>query len=326
MSITCLILIFFLVTGGDTKQIAQSLTPLESGVFIQSQSEKKIVTEKLVVSSGDTVTTDATGSALIEGGHSTYLDPLSSLVVREISGSTSILTLESGKLWARTQKVFEKGEFYEIETKNTRAVVRGTSFGVLLTDTQTTVLVTEGGVSVWQKDEKTAEIIPESEILIEAGEKAVITSAGIIKSNITQSDNSEWFLKYSTRRESGGDLEVVTDEGSDIISGISANIPENVPLYPNATINTIQESEQNNVKNISFSLSVHASLSEVNSWYREALKLNGWTLVSDKNVGGYILLKSTHKNLAVFMQAAHEASSGITTISQRVQIKEIVVQ
>ncbi|MFM2357814.1 MAG: FecR protein [Candidatus Parcubacteria bacterium] len=188
--------IVFISTSFKEKEVVlQQVNPLQSGVFVISEEKESVISKVEPISSGDVVKTDKTGTALIEGGHTTYVDPSSSLLIKEVSKEGSIFVLEGGKLWARTQKLLEKGEFYEIETGNVRAAVRGTSFGVSFLYNVTLLMVTEGEVVVWQKDEKTNDIILDTEIIVAAGEKVVVASGRAVKSKITKNEATDWFLK-----------------------------------------------------------------------------------------------------------------------------------
>lgn len=124
---------------------------------------------------------------------------------------------------------------------------------------------------------------------------------------------------------SGGknDEVVATETGNKEVAvaavTIPADMPTNVPMYPGAVVKAVQDVNQEGVRNITLSLSTLDSVADVNTWYRGALKSDGWAVTSDKNVGGYVLLKGEQKNVAVFMQAAN-GDSGVT-ITERIQIK-----
>lgn len=99
------------------------------------------------------------------------------------------------------------------------------------------------------------------------------------------------------------------------------DIPTHVPMYPNSTLDSVQDIRgEDNVRNITLSLIAEDSTSDVNGWYRGALNQNGWAVVSDRNVGGYILLKSNNQNISVFTQVANYEED-YSKITQRIQIK-----
>ena len=125
----------------------------------------------------------------------------------------------------------------------------------------------------------------------------------------------------------GNEEEVAQTENTTISKTVSEeaslpeNVPANIPQYPGAVMKNVQEVAQESARNISFSLETTDSVEDVNTWYRGALSENGWAVTSDKNVGGYTLLKGERENTAVFMQAATRSDLGIVVITQRIQIK-----
>lgn len=100
------------------------------------------------------------------------------------------------------------------------------------------------------------------------------------------------------------------------------DMPTSVPMYPGSVVRSVQDTTgDDGVRNITLSLGTNDSVSDVNTWYRGALKINGWAVVSDRNVGGYSLLKGENENIATFTQAANNSSVGMVVITQRIQIK-----
>ncbi len=102
---------------------------------------------------------------------------------------------------------------------------------------------------------------------------------------------------------------------------IPLDLPANVPMYPGSALQSSQDTLQDGVRNIVLSLGTKDSVADVNTWYRGALGDNGWVVTSDKNVGGYVLLKGENENIVVFMQAANRSDLGMVVITQRIQIK-----
>ena len=111
-----------------------------------------------------------------------------------------------------------------------------------------------------------------------------------------------------------------TETAESQIVTLPATMPANVPMYPGSVLKSSSETDQNGVKNITLSLMTTDSISDINTWYRGALKKDGWSVTDDRNVGGYVLLKGENANVATFMQAAN-AGDGTVTITQRIQIK-----
>lgn len=102
---------------------------------------------------------------------------------------------------------------------------------------------------------------------------------------------------------------------------VPEGLPENIPFYPGATTNNVQETTGETGRNSTFTLETSDSVDDVNAWYREALSQNGWTVTSDRAVGGYILLRGEYENVAIHTQVAHRADLEVSIITQRIQIK-----
>lgn len=125
---------------------------------------------------------------------------------------------------------------------------------------------------------------------------------------------------------------VTTTENGDLANNaVSANKTDSttnspiaipaVPFYPEAkTVNT-QDNASAAEKNITLSLETADSVALVNDWYRTALNSDGWSLVGDKTVGGYVLLEGEKDKLKVFVQAAN-FSEGVIIITERIKIRQ----
>lgn len=126
---------------------------------------------------------------------------------------------------------------------------------------------------------------------------------------------------------SGDKDSVVSDEGatkSTIQNEVSipANMPANIPMYPGAELTKVQDIPSEDARDITLTLETSDSVADVNTWYRGALSQNSWAVTSDKNVGGYILLKGVNENVSIFTQAARRSDEGGAVITQRIQIKQ----
>ncbi len=156
------------------------ITAIEQSVTLKSvsKSEEVAILATTSPSKGDTIKTSATGRALVESpkGHPTILDYSSelTLVNSEDEGNKTSFELFTGGLWSRAKKSAEKGEFYEIKTGNAVAVVRGTSFGLTYKDNITTLLVTEGSVSIYNIDPKIGKAKLDTEVVVTKDKKAII--------------------------------------------------------------------------------------------------------------------------------------------------------
>jgi hypothetical protein len=125
----------------------------------------------------------------------------------------------------------------------------------------------------------------------------------------------------------GNKEEVIQNEeatSAEVVNGVTFpdDIPESVPIYPETFLSNVREDvAEDGVRNITLSLETSDSVADINTWYRGALSQDPWVVTSDRNVGGYILLKAENENIVVFTQAASHTDRGVQVITQRIQIK-----
>ena len=124
---------------------------------------------------------------------------------------------------------------------------------------------------------------------------------------------------------SGSDESVVDNQqvAENVASEVSlpTDLPANIPMYPGAELMRVQDTPSEGERNITLTLETSDSVADVNTWYRGALSQNSWAVTSDKNVGGYILLKGENENVSIFTQAARGSDESGAVITQRIQIK-----
>ncbi len=102
---------------------------------------------------------------------------------------------------------------------------------------------------------------------------------------------------------------------------LQSEVAANFPTYPNANILRSDESKGGDGRIFySIGLTTDASIADINTWYREALSLNGWAIKSDKNVAGYQIIQAEKDNLFTSMQAANNGD-GTVAISQQAQVR-----
>ena len=123
------------VINNTTTSPTVTITPLQQEVAISTTTETfSPISGVSKVNPGTNVKTNTSGRALIEGSanHTTLLDYNTQITITEDSKTENKtkIALLSGAIWARLEKVFDKGEYYEIKTSNIVASVRGTSFRV----------------------------------------------------------------------------------------------------------------------------------------------------------------------------------------------------
>lgn len=130
-------------------------------------------------------------------------------------------------------------------------------------------------------------------------------------------------FSFSDSEELAEEAIVTAVEADDGLVALPADVPSNIPLYPGAKLSKVDENNEETARNITLTLETPDSVEDVNTWYRGALSQNPWAVTSDRNVGGYILLKGEHDNVAVFTQVAPRSDLGVSVITQRVQIKSL---
>ncbi len=169
-----------LKTGGEpTESISATATTLKTDLFLTPVGGQEAKIEKTTpVSSGEVLRTSTTGRALLEEENGTAIT-LDYDTTFTFTGDATHVSgqLAGGQIWARVEKLFGKGEFYEIETGNAVAVVRGTSFSVTSREGATVVKVAGGTVALIPKDEKTGKRIPDETVFVPGGQIAFVRTS-----------------------------------------------------------------------------------------------------------------------------------------------------
>lgn len=220
------------------------LTPLANHVFARAPApdaghEVEIATSTRV-QSGTRIKTSQTGRALVEGAHDAFLDSNAEIVVASLdTDQGSRIELETGKTWSRVKKVFDHGEFYEMETQNAVAVVRGTSFGLYYEEGTTTLIVTEGEVHLIARNPHTGVILHDTEVSVGPGKKAVRRGEEPIHvSAITEKDKGPWF-KFNNPDDAAAPISspVKKSQGATTVSPSSPTaIPSSPPTSGDAVL------------------------------------------------------------------------------------------
>jgi len=239
--------LILIMGGGDENTENESATPfrvstIKTDVFIKDTeaSDFTLVPEETEAWEGTLVKTSIEGRSIIESPDQkiTVLDRNSEMTITQNTEAGTTIRLHRGSTWSRIEKTLEQGEFYEIETQNAVATVRGTSFGTFSTGTTTTFVVAEGTVVTVQIDPTTRKRLLETTKEITEGNKAIIeTGKTTTVVPITEEDKSdEWYQfnipsiikpsEESTQEPS----EESTQEPGVVISGV---IPDSVTIGPN---------------------------------------------------------------------------------------------
>ena len=97
-----------------------------------SDAKAQTVHGEVSISAGDQVTTLATGRARLSwpNGTITTLESDSQVTIKDLSddGAKSRIELIFGDIWSKVTKVLGGGQYYEVQTQDTVAAVRGTIF------------------------------------------------------------------------------------------------------------------------------------------------------------------------------------------------------
>jgi hypothetical protein len=123
----------------------------------------------------------------------------------------------------------------------------------------------------------------------------------------------------------GGDKEDAQD-GAVVeapANAIPADLPTNIPIYPDTTVVTVRDTDGDDARSVSLSLVADTTVEEVNAWYAAELAANGWGIKSDKTVAGYRIIQGENENLYTSMQAAGTEAPGKIMISQQIKVRVV---
>lgn len=115
--------------------------------------------------------------------------------------------------------------------------------------------------------------------------------------------------------------EVTKNTETERVSLESLNL--DIPIFPGSetvNINPKNPTAEDGVLSVTLSLKAEATITEVNEWYRGALSTNGWSIKSDRNIGGYQIIQGEVNDKYTSMQAANSEEEGFVKISQQVRV------
>ena len=159
----------------------------------QGNLDYQIVTESLSLAEGDMIKTDKNGEAeiLIGDGAVIRLAPETELVINKTNldslwEQNVNVAVNQGKIWFRIIKIFDEGSSWEVETPTVVATVRGTAFGLEISDDDNVdFVVAESEVFIREK-EKT---IKGKEAVVVAGQKMTVArNFAIVKDQLNLDD------------------------------------------------------------------------------------------------------------------------------------------
>lgn len=155
---------------------------LSPEVFVKSPDEQdfaKVEKEKSV-GEGSAIKTSSSGraSVLYPNGTVVGIKESTGLVLADLddSGNHSKIKLLVGGIRSKIENILGKGDFYQVETENMVASVRGTDFSVDFTNGVSEVEVFENEVEAQAINPKTGKFIEGAVIKLRAGEKIIIDS------------------------------------------------------------------------------------------------------------------------------------------------------
>ncbi len=186
-------------TTTEVKPLVQITALAKSVQFKENNSDElKSIENSATTTSGATVKTSSSGRALIEDSEKRLvIDYDTEMTINVATAKGTSVDLVKGSIWSRIQKIFEKGEYYEVKTQNTVAAVRGTTFSVSYLNNETTVYVIESTVAVTPLDPITGKPLTDKTVLVPAGMKATNKNGVIVVTEITDADRNSGWLKYN---------------------------------------------------------------------------------------------------------------------------------
>jgi|CXWL01.1.fsa_nt_gi hypothetical protein len=255
-------LVLLLVIGGfflfskkskpDTIQEDYSLlhiTSLAPDVFLSVPGMQETLIEKTATTSlGAVVRTGKSGRALVEAPEKRIaLDSDTTLTLSKSTDTTSgtIVALTTGSVWSRIEKVFEKGEYYEVKTQNAVASVRGTSFNVSYENGTTTLIVVESAVAFVPLDSVDGKTLKDKTVIVSAGKYAIRRGFGEIEVYDIRAEDisSNWYqfnagtpIKEKVYQSEGVDSPVTSPAGTAVNPGAPGSPPQPAQTPTQTTI------------------------------------------------------------------------------------------
>lgn len=160
--------------------VKATVTVLTTDVYVKpagSDSFKQIK-DTAEVTAGSEIKTSATGRASISYPNETVTtldnDSYIKISILDSNGQKSRIELLVGSVWAKVKNVLATEDFYEVNTENTVASVRGTIFGVSHKNGVTSTYGVESKVKVSVLDKTTGKPIDSTSIEITSSEKVSV--------------------------------------------------------------------------------------------------------------------------------------------------------
>lgn len=160
--------------------VKATVTVLAADVYVKPAGSDsfKQVKDTAEVTAGSEIKTSATGRASISYPNDTVTtldtDSYIKISVLDSNGQKSRIELLVGSVWAKVKNVLATEDFYEVNTENTVASVRGTIFGVSHKDGITNTYGVESNVKVSLLDKTTGKPINTTSVEITSNEKVSV--------------------------------------------------------------------------------------------------------------------------------------------------------
>jgi len=181
------VLFFVSLTSG---KVIGALLYVDGGVVqVDSGSGWQPAIDGMELSVSDKVQTlEGKATIALYEGEIIRLEPNTQISIKELSQQKITISQEAGSTWSRLTKLGGVAE-YNVETPTTVATVRGTGFGMIVSENKNDLLVGEGTVTFGFKNE-TGEPV-------EAGWKGTIASP-LVKAQMNQ-EEKDWVNGQETK-------------------------------------------------------------------------------------------------------------------------------
>ncbi|MEK7124891.1 MAG: FecR family protein [Patescibacteria group bacterium] len=202
-----------------------TLAVLNTTVSVKSigESEFRVVSGQVEVQEGDEIQTDTRGRAklLYPNGTITTLEADTHLKIEALQndGDRSRLTLLLGSIWSKVSNILGTGDYYEIETENTVASVRGTVFATEFRNRRSRVVGIEGRVRTQARDPIKKQLIEGAATDITSGEEISIDSQQLpkvqrelVKTSVSTENLRTQFIKRNIEDLSREDVKDIKEE------------------------------------------------------------------------------------------------------------------
>lgn len=179
------------------KEVA--VAPLATDVTVSlDNTDWQAIATTTSVRVGSAVRTSPEGRAVITH-EANILTSLSgntevTIALAESTGKNAI-DVASGAVWSKIHRALEQDEQYEVYTPTLVAAVRGTSFGTKVGEATDSVIVTEGVVTAYLRSSTTGELLPETAVLVRAGEVVERIDGRLATRTSALADFDSWFYE-----------------------------------------------------------------------------------------------------------------------------------